>query len=117
MEDDLVLERLLGVEDVRGVATTVYAASADVKDYPFGFRAWIDDDGLMRRLEVSTPENPRGLPSPGSPLWSVPGGRQPEATIFTRFDFSDFGTDVRSLAKPRSDEVRSATDLDLPNKF
>ena len=112
----------VGEEDVRGVKTTGYKATIDLRRYPelvpakdraparaaieqviellgtdkAPVEVWIGEDGIVRRLKqkVSAP---------------IPPGRE-RSTIEQQVDFFDFGTPV-DVRLPPADEVQDATDL------
>jgi hypothetical protein len=108
--------RKLGQEDVRGVPTTRYSGTVDVSDRadqlreqgakelasqveaapPLKIEAWIDTDGLVRRMRYVKSEGKEG------------GGKS--TTMDMRMDFFDFGFEPE-IAVPESDEVFDATDL------
>jgi hypothetical protein len=107
----------LGKEDVRGVPTTRYRGKLDVSEQAEGLRevgadglashaedkgtplqveAWIDADGLIRRMRLvsSQPEE----------------GGKGSTTIDMRMDFYDFGIDPE-IEVPEPSEVFDATAL------
>ena len=107
----------LGKEDVRGVSTTHYRGALSVADQverardkgedniasvaekdggPMRVEAWIDADGLVRRMRL---------------IHSQPAeqGKEP-LTVDMRVDFFDFGFEPK-IEVPDSSEVFDATDL------
>jgi hypothetical protein len=87
----------LGKEDVRGIPTTHYRGSmdtADKKSPPFDVEAWIDAEGLMRRMRLVHAE----------PSDKGDG----TMTIDMRMDFIDFGIEPE-IEVPDSGEVFDAT--------
>jgi len=107
----------LGKEDVRGVPTTHYRGTIgasenaellrkegaeDLASYvkekasPLRVEAWIDADGLVRRMRLVHTQPPEK-------------GKGP-TTIDMRMDFFDFGLDPE-IDVPESSEVFDATDL------
>jgi hypothetical protein len=109
--------RKLGVEDVHGVRTTHYRGTVSVvrlierlreegmddlasvtekKGTPVEVEAWIDADGLLRRMRV---------------VQTQPGeGGEGSATIDMRMDFIEFGIDPE-IDVPDSSEVFDMTPL------
>jgi hypothetical protein len=118
----------VGEEDVRGVHTTHYSGSytledalaalpadqqdkarrafdsfglpEDAKTQPIPFDAWVDDEGLVRRIESSF--DPSALAPEGTPA--------PVGKTTTRLEFFDFGTPV-DFEVPSDDEVQDISDL------
>jgi hypothetical protein len=109
--------RKLGKEEVRGVPTTRYRGTVDVEDHaeqlreegqedvasltedegtPLTVEAWIDGDGLMRRMKMLKAQ-PRGA------------GEDPMDVDMT-IDFYDFGI-APEIELPDEDEVFDATSL------
>ena len=108
---------------MRGVATTHYRATVDLRRYPdlvtgaqrgaagasverliaqtatgtVPVDIWIDEDELVRRVSQKL-----SLKTPGGPT-----------VIEQRFEFYDFGTAVH-IAVPAADEVTDVTDLAAP---
>jgi hypothetical protein len=111
----------VGVEDVRGVKTTHYKATIDLKRYPniapaenraairrsivplikvvgtskLPMEVWIGEDDVVRRLKQAVP------------MQISPGKR---ATVEQRVDLYDFGTPV-DVDAPPDDETLDITDL------
>jgi hypothetical protein len=105
----------LGKEEVRGVPTTHYRGTSSVSGQverlreegadalasltekdgsPLQVEAWIDADGLIRRMRV---------------VHSQPAGDGKEVTVDMRIDFFDFGFEPE-IDLPDSSEVFDATD-------
>lgn len=110
----------VGEEKIRGVATTHYRATVDLRRYPdlvsepdraaardaidgligrskasrIPVDVWLDDDGRVRRLAQKL-------------ALEVPGG---PSAVEQRFDFYDFGTRVR-IEIPAASDVTDLTDL------
>jgi len=87
----------LGKTNVRGIETTHYRGSmdpADGKGSPFDVEAWIDAEGLMRRMRI---------------VHSEPSDKgDGTTTIDMRMDFFDFGLEPE-IEVPDSSEVFDAT--------
>jgi hypothetical protein len=86
----------LGKEDVRGVPTTRYRGAVEEEGSPFRVEAWIDADGLVRRMRLVHSQPPENGQGPTS--------------IDMRIDFFDFGIDPE-IDVPELSEVFDATAL------
>jgi hypothetical protein len=87
----------LGKEDIRGVPATHYRgtiASADEESSPFHVEAWIDADGVVRRMRL---------------VHSEPSEKEDgTTTVDMRMDFFDFGIEPK-IEVPDPSEVFDAT--------